>query len=165
MMAWWCKGARASAAKSLTKFSLNSLVPLLWRHNERDGESNHHPHDCLINCSFRHISASLAFVRGIHRWPVNSPQKGPVTWNIFPFDDIIMPAPNGLTGGKTRGCWHNSKHIKDNQAQTRGISLPDWYGTSLSIDTWFLLALPGFETCLEEKPYCTSRYCIRHLIL
>ena len=31
-------------------------------------------------------SASLAFVRGIHRWPVNSPHKGPVTrkmssWN------------------------------------------------------------------------------------
>ena len=25
-------------------------------------------------------SASLAFVRGIHRWPVNSPHKWPVTW-------------------------------------------------------------------------------------
>ena len=35
-------------------------------------------------------SASLAFVRGIHRWPVNSPTKGPVTWKMFPFDDVIM---------------------------------------------------------------------------
>ena len=35
-------------------------------------------------------SASLAFVRGIHRWPVNSPQKGPVTREMFPFDDFIM---------------------------------------------------------------------------
>ena len=35
-------------------------------------------------------SASLAFVRGIHRWPVNSPHKGPVTRKIFPFDDVIM---------------------------------------------------------------------------
>ena len=35
-------------------------------------------------------SASLAFVRGIHRWPVNSPHKGPVTRKMFPFDDIIM---------------------------------------------------------------------------
>ena len=34
--------------------------------------------------------ASLAFVRGIHRWPVNSPHKGPVTRTMFPFDDIIM---------------------------------------------------------------------------
>ena len=28
-------------------------------------------------------SASLAFVRGIHRWPVNSPHKGPVTGKCF----------------------------------------------------------------------------------
>ena len=35
-------------------------------------------------------SASLVFVRGIHRWPVNSPHKGPVTRKIFPFDDVIM---------------------------------------------------------------------------
>ena len=34
--------------------------------------------------------ASLAFVRGIHRWPVNSPHKGPVTRKMFPFDDVIM---------------------------------------------------------------------------
>ena len=35
-------------------------------------------------------SASLAFVRGIHRWPVNSPHEGPVTRKMFPFDDVIM---------------------------------------------------------------------------
>ena len=37
-------------------------------------------------------STSLAFVRGIHRWPVNSPHKGPVTRKMFPFDDVIMIA-------------------------------------------------------------------------
>ena len=36
------------------------------------------------------ISASLAFVRGIHRGPVNSPHKWPVTQKMFPFDDVIM---------------------------------------------------------------------------
>ena len=35
-------------------------------------------------------SASPAIVRGIHRWPVNSPHKGPVTRKIFPFDDVII---------------------------------------------------------------------------
>ena len=35
-------------------------------------------------------SASLAFVRGIHRCPVNSPHKGPLTRKMFPFDDVIM---------------------------------------------------------------------------
>ena len=29
-------------------------------------------------------SASLAFMRGIHRWPVNSPHKGPATPKMFP---------------------------------------------------------------------------------
>ena len=37
-------------------------------------------------------SASLAFVRGIHRWPVNSPHKGPVTRKMFPFNDVIVVA-------------------------------------------------------------------------
>ena len=35
-------------------------------------------------------SASLAFVRGIHRWPLNSPHKGPVTRKMFPFDVVII---------------------------------------------------------------------------
>ena len=35
-------------------------------------------------------STSLAFVRGIHRRPVNSPHKWPVTPKMFPFDDVIM---------------------------------------------------------------------------
>ena len=35
-------------------------------------------------------SVSLAFVRGIHWWPVNSPHKGPVTRKKFPFDDVFM---------------------------------------------------------------------------
>ena len=35
-------------------------------------------------------SALLAFVRGIHRRPMNSPHKGPVTRKMFPFDDVIM---------------------------------------------------------------------------
>ena len=37
-------------------------------------------------------SASLAFVMGIHRWPVDCHHKGPVTNKIFPFDDAIMNA-------------------------------------------------------------------------
>ena len=35
-------------------------------------------------------STSLAFVWGIHRWPVNSPHKWPVMQKMFPFDDVIM---------------------------------------------------------------------------
>ena len=86
----------------LTQFTwtcfIHTRAPLQWRHNERGGVSNHQPHDCFLNRLFGHrwdhrkhqSSASLAFVRGIHLWPVNSPHKGPVTWKRFPFDDVIM---------------------------------------------------------------------------
>ena len=69
---------------------------LQWRHYGRDGVSNHQPHDCLPNRlsrrrSTKHqSSASPAFVRGIHRSPVNSPHKWPVTRKMRPFDDVIM---------------------------------------------------------------------------
>ena len=37
--------------------------------------------------------ASLAFVREIHRGPVNFPHKWPITRKMFPFDDVIMALP------------------------------------------------------------------------
>ena len=42
-------------------------------------------------------SVSLAFVRGIHRGPVNFPHKWPVTRKMFPFDDVIMMCLNAAT--------------------------------------------------------------------
>ena len=33
---------------------------------------------------------ALAFVRGIHRLPVNSPHKGSVMRKMFPFDDVVI---------------------------------------------------------------------------
>ena len=35
-------------------------------------------------------SALLAFMRGIHRWLLNFPHKGPVTRKMFSIDDVIM---------------------------------------------------------------------------
>ena len=37
-------------------------------------------------------SASLAFVRRIYRWLLNSPHRGPVTRKMFPFYDVNMYA-------------------------------------------------------------------------
>ena len=48
------------------------LVALRWRHNGRDGVSNHQAHDCFLTFysdadQRKHQgAASLAFVRGIH---------------------------------------------------------------------------------------------------
>ena len=52
-------------------------------------------------------SASLAFVREIHRGPVNFPHKWPVTRKMSSFDDVIM---NGiyhmLSSGDSMRCGH-----------------------------------------------------------
>ena len=65
-------------------------------------------------------STSLAFVRGIHRWPVNSPHKGPVTRKMFPFGDVIIQDWHfdGITGREISNlqqnfyCWslHNCQN-------------------------------------------------------
>ena len=38
----------------------------------------------------RQSAAPLAFVRWLHRWPMNSLHKGQVSRQMFPFNDIIM---------------------------------------------------------------------------
>ena len=50
-------------------------------------------------------SASLDFVRGIHRPPVESPHKGRVTRKMFPFDDVTMQSAD-LTVLHT--IWHRA---------------------------------------------------------
>ena len=42
-------------------------------------------------------SESLAFVWGIHRGPVNSPHKWPVTRKMSPFDNVIMVQDYGIS--------------------------------------------------------------------
>ena len=51
-----------------------------------------HYNDVIISAIASQITSptSLAFVRGIHRWPMASQHKGQVTRNMFPFDDVIM---------------------------------------------------------------------------
>ena len=50
-------------------------------------------------------SASMAFVRGIHRGPVNSPHKWPVTRKMFPFDDVIIGFRELLIWSTQPGPW------------------------------------------------------------
>ena len=58
-------------------------------------------------------SASLAFVWGIHQWPVNSPHKGPVTQKMFPFDNVIILVWCTACYCKTKHwiSFHNRNHI------------------------------------------------------
>ena len=44
-------------------YTLNHCEALQWRHNERDGVSNHQPHDCLLNRLFRYRSKKTSKIR------------------------------------------------------------------------------------------------------
>ena len=49
---------------------------LKWRHNERDGVSNHQPHDCSLSRLFRHRSQKTAKLRVTGLCEGNSPVTG-----------------------------------------------------------------------------------------
>ena len=49
---------------------------LQWRHNERDGVSNHQPHDCLLNRLFRRRSREASKLRATGLCEGNSPGTG-----------------------------------------------------------------------------------------
>ena len=55
-------------------------------------------------------STSQAFVLGIHWWPVNCPHKWPVTWKMFPFNDVIM----GYFAGSSPHIRVTPPYIDDN---------------------------------------------------
>ena len=76
-----------------------------------------------VDQSKHQSSASLAFVWGIHRGPVNSPQKWPVTRKMFPFDDVIMK--------------YNEPHKESQRREDREILLQKEWG----------------QTHFEEQPH------------
>ena len=52
------------------------ILPLLWRHNGRDGIWNHQPHDCLLSRLFRCRSKKTSKLRVTGLFVGNSPVTG-----------------------------------------------------------------------------------------
>ena len=71
------ESALTTARSSLSlAFHRRFITPLHWRHNERDGVSNHQPHGCLLNRLFRHRSTKTSKVRFTGLRAGNSPVTG-----------------------------------------------------------------------------------------
>ena len=85
-------------------------------------------------------SASLTFVWGIHRWPVNSPHKGPVTRKMFPFDDVIIDCRHVIL------CPSNGPLSSD---FARASFMP---ASSLLTDTWASRLLPNRVGIIKPFP-------------
>ena len=112
--------------------------------------SNHRSLDCLFNRLFgptskKHQSPRYwPFVRGIHRWPVNSPHKGPVTlkksfhlmtssWNMYMTNLFSIPevAPEvAPTIYRVHVChppsWHSELMMTSSNGTIFRVTSPLW---------------------------------------
>ena len=85
-------------------------------------------------------SASLAFVWGIHRGPVNSHHKWPLTRKMFPFDDVIMSLSHSdssdeFTWHEYKGLLRNNPYVSD---RPNGVHLTDRTTTTINRFIWFI---------------------------
>ena len=73
-----------------------SIIPLHWRHNGRDGVSNHKLQDYLLKQLLRRRSKKISKLRVIGLCAGNSPGTGEFpaqmasNAKMFPLDDVIM---------------------------------------------------------------------------
>ena len=74
--------------------------------------------------------ASLAFVRGIHRWAVDSPHKGPVTRKMCPFDDVIMYWMNLQVACLYEHIWRHKTEWESSRLSRRS-----WTGPLILLDS------------------------------
>ena len=66
----------AYAPTAKYSFTLSLYRSLQWRHNERNGVSNHQPHDCLLNCLFGRRSKKTSKICVTGLCTENSPVTG-----------------------------------------------------------------------------------------
>ena len=86
-------------------------LPLQWRHNERDGASNHPPHQCLLNRLFRRRLKKTSKLRVTGLCAGNSPVTGE-----FP--------PQMASNAENVSIWwrHHDAHLADSVLHCSGTA-------------------------------------------
>ena len=107
-------------------------------------------------------SASLAFVRGIHRGPVNSPHKWPGPRKMVPFDDVIMVIPLSVytTGGEECIFPHpfDNNHQESNQCITASNSGRNFF---VGLHTPYCYTAMNSDDTQQETEECACK--IQHI--
>ena len=99
-------------------------------------------------------SASLAFVWGNHRWPVNSPHKGPVTRQMFPFDDVIMKLDRQITACD---CSIMENRLREIAVNPLALSDAIWRHRAWHGQQWFRYGLLHDGTKPLHEPMLTNQ--------
>ena len=132
---------------------------LQWRHNDHDSVSNHQPHGCLLNRLFRRGSKKTSKLRvtglcvGNSPGPVNSPHKGPVKRELFPFDDVIM------WFSKCSVCLKMKieEQMSFSTNINNGMSDLWWYITNTDDISSWLIKSPATRLFLQQSVYACSK--------
>ena len=130
-----------------------SVFSLEWRHNGHDGDSNHQPHDCLLNRLFRRRSKKTSKL----------PVTGLCAGNSAGTDDF--PAQNGQLRGKCFNLMTSS--------WTRGTVLLAFYIIPLQRESSFIrygIGLYHARPCANHSfrwivVNCSSGTCAIHSLI
>ena len=127
---------------------------LQWRHNERGGVSHHRHLYCLLNRLYRRRVTGLWW--GMHRCPVDSPDKGPVTWKMVPFHDFIMLCfrITSVVSGKIYNC--PSAIEATLKKSSLKISTCGWPVSNMA-SVWLTAVLPANEEPFLEMDFNLER--------
>ena len=144
----WCLCIKTRCL-SLMFFAIVDPYTLQWRHYERDGVSNHQPHDCLLNCLFSHRSkkTSKLCVTGLCVW--NSLVTGE-----FPAQ-MASDAENV-------SIWWRHHDTSQNQfwscTRTRVPAIAAWATCPIEIRTEFNHYTSGLSKYVNENTQATVRH-------
>ena len=133
---------------------LNNTV----RDTERDGVSNHQPHDCLLNRLIRRRSKETpnsGFCAGNSPVTGEFPHKGPVTRKMFPFDDVIINCAAMNRAGVVITCCNFTSNASHNMCT-------DCYPTWFCCGSWLIEAEWGIYASVNWPPLFQTMVC--HLV-
>ena len=97
-------GRRNDGATSISQCT--GCVALQWRHNERDGVSNHQIHDCLLKRLFRHRSKKTSKLRVTGLCEGKSPVTGEFPLQMASNTETYIATP----------IWRHKKDFRDTQS-------------------------------------------------
>ena len=121
---------------------------LVWRHNERDGVSNHERHDCLLNRLFRHRSKKTSKLRVTDLCAGNSPVTGE-----FPAQRASN-AENVSIWWRHHLFWQRNEQQQrgdDNSQSARALVRPSVYLNLLMWQTWsYICCFVPFQVLFQH---------------
>ena len=129
-------------------------MALQWRHNGRDGVSNHQTHDCLLNHLFRRRSRKTSKLSVIGLYEGNAPvtcefpHKGPVTRKIH-----LMTA-----------SWNH--YCEHGQETTQTIQWPGSLGQIyIKIHAWHQFSHITGLCCPRNRNRICKLFCLKWILI